>query len=147
MFDTPQNLLATAQFLARQGTWHIGIGAGHINQPLPSEARAGSGQAYYNARSAVERAKKSPGHIAFEGETRFAPLIEASLQLVMGLEEDRNDTWQNMGELYNQGMTQKAIAEHCETHQSAVSRALKQGRWQETRRVLKELTHLLEEEL
>ncbi|WP_237232639.1 hypothetical protein [Rothia nasisuis] len=147
VFDNPHNLLTTTRVLARQGSWHIGIGSGIVNQPLPSEARAGSGQAYRNARYAVERSKKSPGHIAFEGRSRFAPLIEASLQLVMGLEEDRNDTWQSMGELYDRGLSQQAIAEQCGTYQSAVSRALKRGRWHETRKILKELAHLLEEEL
>lgn len=147
VFDSPQNLLKTAQILARQGNWHIGIGSGSINQPLPMETRAGSGQAYIKARTAVDRAKKSPGHIAFEGTSPYAALIEASLQLIMGLEEERNPTWQAIGELYDQGLSQQAIAERLGTYQPAVSRALKQGRWQETRRILKELAHILQEEL
>lgn len=145
VFECPQAVLATALFLARTGDWHIGIGAGSVNEPLPENAREGSGTAYKNARTAVERAKRSPGHIAYEGQGRFSALIEATLQLVMGIEEDRNDSWQEVGELYEQGMTQTAIAEQLGTFQSAVSRSLKQGRWQETRRIIKELEHLLAE--
>lgn len=146
VFDDPNGLLETALVLARQGTWHIGIGVGAVNEPLPANAREGNGQAYRKARTAVERAKRSAGHIAFEGTGRFSELIEASLQLVMGLEEDRNDSWQAIGELYEQGMTQIEIATHLQTYQSAVSRALRQGRWQETRRMVQELKTLLAEE-
>lgn len=146
VFQSPKAVLDTALFLSRQGNWHIGIGAGSINEPLPHNARDGNGQAYINARTAVDRAKRSPGHIAFEGTSIYSALIDASLQLVMSLEEERNDSWQEVGELYSQGLTQKAIAEKLGTFQSAVSRSLKQGRWHETRRILKELVVLLEEE-
>lgn len=146
VFESPQAVLENALFLARTGSWHIGIGAGSVKEPLPENAREGSGIAYKNARTAVERAKRSPGHIAYEGQGKYSAVIEATLQLVMGLEEDRNDSWQEVGELYDQGLTQKAIAEQLGTYQSAVSRSLKQGRWQETRRIITELEKLLAED-
>lgn len=146
VFEEAKGVLAVAKVLVRQGNWHVGIGAGAVDSPLPQETRAGSGQAYINARYAVERAKKSPGHIAFEGNSPFSSLIESTLQLVMKLEVDRKKDWQEVGELYEQGLTQKEIATKLETHQSAVSRVLDQGHWKESRRVLEELARLLEEE-
>lgn len=146
VFDRPDVVLATALRLSRLGRWHIGIGAGAVETPLPRSVREGKGQAFVHARAAVERAKKSSAHIAFEGNGAHRGLIEATLQLVMSLEEERSDNWQQVGELYSQGLTQQAIAEQLGTYQSAVSRSLKQGRWVETRRVLDELAGLLAEE-
>lgn len=146
VFEEAEGVLAVAKVLVRQGNWHVGIGAGAVDLPLPQETRAGNGRAYINARYAVERAKKSPGHIAFEGNSPFSSLIEATLQLVMKLEVDRKKDWQEVGELYEQGLTQKDIAAKMGTHQPAVSRVLSQGYWKESRRVLRELVDILEEE-
>ncbi|QRZ60819.1 hypothetical protein [Rothia sp. ZJ932] len=146
VFDDVQALLATSLLLSRQGFWHIGIGKGAIDEPTSKNAREGKGEAYINAREAVERAKKSSGHVAYESDGKYAGLIEASLQLVLGLEEERSDSRQEVGELYEEGITQTAIAEQLGTYQSAVSRLLKQGKWQESRRIIKELAGLLEED-
>lgn len=145
VFEDTKSLLDTAFILARQGTWHIGIGAGQVYVPLPQNAREGNGVAYRNARRAIARAKKSSGNIAYESGTHLSGLIEASLQLVMGLEQERNESWQMMGELYSQGLTQQEIAQQLGTYQSAISRALKQGRWQETRKLLKGLEGVMEQ--
>lgn len=146
VFEDTKSLLDVALILARQGTWHIGIGAGQVDEPLPHNAREGNGVAYRNARRAVERAKKSSGNIAYESGTDLSDLVEAGLQLVMGLEQERSESWQMMGELYSQGLTQQEIAQQLGTYQSAVSRALKQGRWQETRKLLKGLEGVMERE-
>lgn len=146
VFKDPQALLTLALRLSREGNWHLGLGAGAVNQPLPAHAREGSGEAYINARKAVERAKKSTGNIAYEGPGETAGLIEAGLQLIMDLEEERRASWQQVGELADAGYTQQEIAEKTGSYQSAVSRSLKQGRWYESRRLLKELAALLERE-
>ncbi len=147
VFDDPHDLLTATLFLSRQGRWHIGIGSGEIEKPLPENTREGRGAAFIHARKAVERAKKSTAHIAFESNSRYSNLIEATLQLLMSIEESRNNSWQQAGELYSQGFTQKEIAQKLDTYQSAVSRSLKLGHWKETRRILSELEPLLTEEV
>lgn len=45
--------------LQRSGNWHIGVGLGTINTPLPPHARAADGPALRSARAAVEEAKRA----------------------------------------------------------------------------------------
>src|SRR5665647_193562 len=53
--------------LLRTGGWSVGIGAGPVDEPLPASARAGSGQAFVLARTAVERAKSRTRPVALAG--------------------------------------------------------------------------------
>ena len=43
--------------------WHIGIGIGTVEQPLPTSTREARGPAYLAARQAVERARSAPAHL------------------------------------------------------------------------------------
>ncbi|WP_448060705.1 hypothetical protein [Cellulomonas hominis] len=55
--DDARLVVDVALRVLRLGGWSIGIGAGDVDQPLPTAARAGSGAAFVHARDAVEAAK------------------------------------------------------------------------------------------
>src|SRR5215207_6755928 len=59
----PASVMDATLGLMRTVAWHIGIGIGAVQQPLPSDARQARGPAFLAARSAVEAAKKEPTHL------------------------------------------------------------------------------------
>src|SRR4051812_12259225 len=70
--------------LVRQQDWSVGLGVGSIEAPLPGRVREGRGEAFLHARTAVERAKKSPERIAIEGDDAVAAAdAEALLRLLL----------------------------------------------------------------
>ncbi len=64
--SSPETTLDALLRLTRTGGWSIGIGIGDVDEPLPASTRAASGSAFIRARDAVERAKRSPEHLAVE---------------------------------------------------------------------------------
>ena len=56
--------------LTRNGRWSVGLGFGHVREPLGASIRESTGDAFVAARSAVDRAKKK--------QTRFAAVTEPS---------------------------------------------------------------------
>ncbi len=55
--EDPRLVVDVALRVLRLGGWSVGIGAGDVDRPLPTAARAGSGAAFVHARDAVEAAK------------------------------------------------------------------------------------------
>ncbi|WP_258932994.1 SatD family protein [Nesterenkonia pannonica] len=49
--------LDLALHLMRRADWAVGVGAGPVETPLGPSARQSSGQAFFHAREAVERAR------------------------------------------------------------------------------------------
>src|SRR5918994_5362947 len=49
--------------LLRDGRWSVGLGAGAVETPLPSDIRAARGAVFVLAREAVERAKREAGRV------------------------------------------------------------------------------------
>jgi len=53
--------------LTRQPQWHIGIGLGGVEEPLPRSTREARGPAYLAARRAVEEARNAPANLRLVG--------------------------------------------------------------------------------
>ncbi|MFT4215646.1 MAG: hypothetical protein QM619_00440 [Micropruina sp.] len=49
--------------LSRLSDWHIGIGLGAVDLPLPASTREARGPAYLAARTAVEEARNAPANL------------------------------------------------------------------------------------
>src|SRR6478752_1762795 len=52
--------------LTRQDDWSVGLGCGAVREPLPADIREASGDAFFAARTAVERAKRARPRFAME---------------------------------------------------------------------------------
>jgi len=135
----------------RTGGWSVGIGAGPVDEPLPPEARAGTGAAFVLARRAVERAKsrQRPVPVAVEGRrAERAAEAEAVLTLVAAVAARRTeggwaavDAWRAAE---GRG-TQEEIAGRLGVSQQAVSQRLAAALWDEEWAVRPVVARLLEE--
>jgi len=113
--------------LTRAGSWSVGVGIGGVRHPLPASTREATGDAYYAARAAVDRAKKSPTRFALEtvadeGEAAdLAHDCEALIDLLLSLRERRTDGGWEIADLLASGMSQKQAAEALGITASAAS--------------------------
>ncbi len=123
--------------LLRTGGWSVGIGAGPVHEPLPASARAGSGQAFVLARTAVERAKSRtrPVALAVEGVVPERARDAESVLTLLGAVLARRSPagWAVVDALGTLGQeaTQDAVAAHLGVTQQAVSQRLRAAMWAE----------------
>lgn len=138
--------------VAVDSDWHIGIGIGEVERPLPETTVEARGEAFYAARQAVEAAKSAPAHLVVRTGTErsSAPepasaalpasasaatpaahldFAEAALRLlVSSLGELRVQSRGYIGfRLDDPEATQTEIAESFGVSQQAVSRVLAPG--------------------
>src|SRR5699024_320643 len=126
--------------VAVDSDWHIGIGIGEVERPLPETTVEARGEAFYAARQAVEAAKSAPAHrvVRTGTERSSAPaptpaahldFAEAALRLlVSSLGELRVQSRGYIGfRLDDPEATQTEIAESFGVSQQAVSRVLAPG--------------------
>jgi hypothetical protein len=116
--------------LVRRGHWSIGIGAGPVNEPLPTSTRAGSGQAFELARKAVERAKASPQLLAVGAPSRErAAAAQAALDLLASVVQRRTEPGWEAVDLISSGANQTEVADRLGITKQAVSQRLRAAIW------------------
>jgi len=129
--DNPTIVVDVALDLVRRGHWSVGIGIGTVEQPLPSQTRAGRGPAFEAAREAVERAKKAPAAVAVEAADLDAALdADTALSLVALLVARRSPQGQAAVDFMNRGLTQAEAATELGISKQAVSQRLSAAGWQ-----------------
>jgi hypothetical protein len=127
----PASVVDVTLSLMRTVAWHIGIGIGAVQQPLPSDARQARGPAFLAARSAVEAAKKQSTHVSVRSvpdhvEARDA---EITFQLLIALQLRRSPHgWEAAG-LMDRGHTQAAAASTLGITRQALSQRLQAAHW------------------
>lgn len=140
----PASVVDVTLGLMRTVGWHVGIGIGAVQQPLPSDARQARGPAFLAARSAVEAAKKQSTHVSVRSvpdrlEARDA---EITFRLLIALQLRRSTHgWEAAG-LMDQGLTQAAAASTLGITRQALSQRLQAAHWsldRESRLVLARL--------
>lgn len=130
LVNSAQATLEIALELTRTGQWSVGIGIGAVPSPYGATVRATSGQAFIAARTAIERAKKSPAKCAVESEpsSELAQDIDPLLELLILMRNRRTENGWQLYDLLNTGLTQADAAEKLGiTPQSASQRALVAG--------------------
>ncbi|CAM2870399.1 hypothetical protein RHDE110596_04905 [Prescottella defluvii] len=117
--------------LVRRGHWSIGVGVGTVEEPLPTQTRAGRGPAFEAARVAVERAKKAPAAVAVEAaDPRAAADADAALTLTALLVSRRSPQGHAAVALMERGLTQAEAAAELGISKQAVSQRLTAAGWQ-----------------
>jgi len=145
VLDRPEHLALVLEPLLRDDAWHIGLGAGAVEEPLPEHARAGRGPAYLHAREAVERAKNSPWHLRVQGDTddtADARQLESALWLWAAVLARRTPRGWDVVDLADQGLTHEEIGRRLGISQSAVSQRAQAAGLAEGRRARELVTHL-----
>lgn len=75
----PAAVAEAVRRIAVESDWHIGIGIGEVERPLPDTTVEARGEAFYAARQAVEAAKSAPAHLVVRpGTDRSSPAETAS---------------------------------------------------------------------
>ena len=105
--------------LTRQGDWSVGVGVGSVREPLPSDTREATGEAFYAARDAVTRAKKQATRFALTlageeddaAQTIRGTDVEALVTLLLHLRERRTEGGWELFDLLSTGLTQSESAD------------------------------------
>ncbi|SFN73592.1 DNA-binding protein [Mycetocola miduiensis] len=112
-----EDTLAIVLELTREDAWSVGVGIGPARLPLPQATREATGEAFFAARDAVTRAKKSQTRFALTraGTDTDEPLrgvdAEALISLLLVLRERRTDGGWELYDLLTTGLTQSESAE------------------------------------
>jgi predicted XRE-type DNA-binding protein len=130
VMDDAEAAVALLLDVALTGEWSVGLGVGRVRLPLPEQTRAGAGEAFEQARDAVERAKNAPASVAVSGPGAEAGRLEAELQLVAEVNRRRTASSREAGLLIQRGLSQKEAAALLGITQQAVSSRLASGMWQ-----------------
>ena len=120
--------------VVRRAHWSIGLGIGPVEQPLPATTRAGRGEAFEHARTAVERAKSALTHVAVAGSnTAAATAVATVLDLLALVVQRRSPGGWAAVELLSTGHTQSSAAQELGVSKQAVSQRLRTTGWQQER--------------
>ncbi len=144
LFDDPQTVLDVVLELVRADTWHIGIGCGDVEHPLPASTRAARGPAYELARQAVEKAKRRPQHLCVAGADEYAAgQADAVLTLLAALTQRRSEQAWEAIDLRHDGFSNAEIAAKLEISRQAVGQRLAAGLWNQESGVRPVIAELL----
>jgi hypothetical protein len=136
--------------LTRAGSWSVGVGVGGVRHPLPASTREATGDAYYAARTAVDRAKGAQTRFALEtvdtegAAADLAHDCEALIDLLLSLRGRRTDGGWVIADLLASGMSQKQAAESLGITASAASLRIKAAGIRLEERSVPALQRLLE---
>lgn len=126
-----------AMRLMRLSEWSVGIGAGEVEMPLATSARASSGPAFIHARRAVERARGRkepvPLVVAAESDAAEEP-AHAVMQLLASVVRRRSSLGWEVYDLSLPGVTQREVAERLGVSTQAVSQRAASAMLDEERR-------------
>lgn len=117
-------VLAVVLELTRTGQWSVGVGVGTVESPLPDSVRAARGEAFVNARDAVDRAKKAFTRLAITAPDD-GPEAEALVRLLVELRDRRTDEGWEVYDLLAEGLTQREAAARLGISEGAVSLRVK----------------------
>lgn len=121
VLDSPASLAPVVETLLREGSWHVGIGVGPVEEPLPAHARAGRGPAYLHARAAVTAAKSSPWHLRVAGDDPGTRALETVLWLWAAVLARRTARGWEVADLVAEGLSYDECAQRLGISPSAVS--------------------------
>ncbi|KRF17915.1 transposase [Nocardioides sp. Soil797] len=149
VYGDPGAVATVIERLLRSEQWNIGLGIGEIELPLPENARAGRGPAYLHARSAVTRAKSSPGRICVVGADDYrARQLETVLWLWATLLARRTDGGWEVADRLAEGLNHQAVGQRLGISQSAVTqraRAANLTEGQRAKELVEQMLHEMKE--
>lgn len=150
VLDDPTAVVDIVLRMLRRTGWSVGIGAGPVDEPLPVSARAGSGEAFVLARTAVERAKSRsrPVPIAVDGLVEQPAADAEAVLTLLGAVLARRTAhgWAVIDAIEDAaGVTQADVATRLGVTQQAVSQRLRTALWSEEAAVRPLAARLLDE--
>ncbi|GAB3845208.1 hypothetical protein [Nesterenkonia populi] len=148
LLDDADAALDLALRLMRLEEWAVGVGAGPVEEPLGPSARQSSGEAFFHAREAVERARgrAEPVPLVIRGAAESAAgEATAVAQLVGAILRRRSAEGWQVADGQAQGKLQKQIAEGLGISPQAVGQRARAALIEEEQRVRPVVARLLRE--
>jgi hypothetical protein len=125
---TPRTIVEILLGGVKENPWWLGVGIGNVETPLQQTAARSRGPAFYNAREAVEAAKRSHhGFAVLTEKPRFTSDIQTVLELLAFLIRRRGHDpvrWQAV-EMAQRGKSTVQIGRALEITQQAASKRLR----------------------
>jgi hypothetical protein len=145
VLDDADAVVAALRTILRDSGWHVGLGVGPVDEPLPRETRAGNGPAYRDAREAVTRAKSAPHRLGVVGADAYAAeQLETVLGLWAGLLERRTDRGWEVVDALDEGLSHAQAGQRLGISQSAVTQRTQAAGLGDERRARRLATQLLQ---
>jgi hypothetical protein len=133
LLDDPVSVLAVILTLMRTTSWHVGLGIGPVDQPLPADGdpTRAQGPAFVAARQAVDQAKADPHHLAVVApdDPAGAYDVKSVLDLLDTVRQGRTAAGWEVTDLAGAGLTQAASAERLSITRQAVQQRLRASGW------------------
>jgi hypothetical protein len=146
LLDGAASAVDAILLLMRHERWHIGLGLGAVEQPLPTDSRAARGPAFLCARTAVEAAKTDVSHLAVVAahETDHeAEDVQAVWRLTAALRRRRSPSGWAAVDLMLAGHTRSEAARRLGVSRQAVGQRLQAAHWDLEAAIRPTLTRLL----
>jgi SatD family protein len=145
---TPRTIVEILLGGVKENAWWLGVGIGNVETPLPQTAARSRGPAFYNAREAVEAAKRSHHGFAVRADnSRLATDIQTVLELLAFLIRRRGHDpmrWRAV-EMAREGKSTVQIGRAFEISQQAASKRLRNAGFYEEVQGRELAEHLLAE--
>ena len=128
----PVSVVDAILTLMREGTWHVGVGIGRVEEPTPEDLREARGPAFLAARRAVDEAKARSDHlrvVATPPAEDEAQEAEVLLRLVLALRTRRSPAGWAAADLSDEGLTQAEIGDRLGISRQAVHQRLVAAQW------------------
>ena len=133
LLDDPVSVLGVILGLMRSTGWHVGLGIGPVDRPLPADGdpTRAHGPAFLAAREAVDQAKSDARHLAVVAPTApdEAYDVKAVLDLLDVVRQGRTRAGWQVTDLALDGLTQAASAERLSISRQAVQQRLRTAGW------------------
>jgi hypothetical protein len=146
LMDDPVSVVDAILILMRSEQWHIGLGIGPVERPLPEDSRRARGPAFVCARAAVNAAKTEPSHlcvVAAREDDHEAYDVETVWRLVAAVHRRRSEPGWEAVDLVRAGSTQAEVAEALGISRQAVGQRLQAAQWSLEEAVQPTLARLL----
>ena len=146
LMDDPVSVVDAIVILMRSEDWHLGLGIGPVERPLPDDTRRARGPAFVCARTAVTAAKTEPSHlcvVAAREDDHEAYDVEAVLRLIAAVRRRRSEPGWEAVDLISAGRTQSEAAERLGISRQAVGQRLQAAAWTAEEAVRPTLVRLL----
>lgn len=146
LMDDPVSVVDAMVILMRSEHWHMGLGIGPVEQPLPDDSRLARGPAFVCARTAVNAAKTQASHlcvIAAREEDHEGYDVEAVWRLTAAVHRRRSEPGWEAVDLVRAGSSQSEVAERLGISRQAVGQRLHAAQWSLEEAVRPTLVRLL----
>lgn len=131
--------------LTRHDDWSVGLGCGAVREPLPADIREASGDAFFAARTAVERAKRARPRFAMDAAGTDPADAEALIVMALLIRERRTEQGWEVYDRMTAGATQAEIAHQLGVSAPAVSSRAKHANIRAELDALPALARVLEQ--